>query len=69
MTFRDATDLLAVPLEEVARAVERTYGTVLVYRNGARTPPPEVMKRLAKFMKEQGRKLAEAADELGREGK
>jgi len=67
MTFREATDLLAVPLEEVAKAVGRTYGTVLVYRHGARIPPPEVMKLLAALMREQGGKLAEAADELERE--
>ena len=47
MTFRTATDLLAVPLDEVAKATGRTYGTVLAYRNGVRKAPPEVLEKLA----------------------
>ena len=64
MTFKTATDLLAVPLEEVAKATGRTYGTVLAYRNGARKPPPEVLEKLAAFMREHSTDLAAAADEL-----
>ena len=64
MTFRTATDLLAVPLEEVAKATGRTYGTVLAYRNGARKAPPEVLEKLAAFMRKHSDTLAAAADEL-----
>ena len=50
MTFREATDLLAVPLEEVAKVTGRSYNTVLAYRNGVRKAPPEVLEKLAAFM-------------------
>ncbi len=64
MTFRDATDLLAVPLEDVAKAVGRSYRTVIAYRLGQREVPEEVLKSLAVFMREQSSELAEAAEEL-----
>jgi hypothetical protein len=64
MTFKEATDLLAVPLERVAGAVGKTYGTVLAYRTGDRVPPSEVRSRLADFMREHAAALAKAADEL-----
>ena len=55
---------MAVPLEEVAKATERMYGTVLAYRNGVRKPPPEVLEKLAACMRKHSTKLAAAADEL-----
>ncbi len=64
MTFRDATDLLAVPLDEVAKVTGRSYDTVLAYRNGARKPPPEVLEKLAAFMRKHSDELAAAAEEL-----
>ena len=64
MTFRTATDLLAVPLDEVAKATGRTYGTVLAYRNGVRKAPPEVLEKLAAFMRKHSADLADAADDL-----
>jgi hypothetical protein len=64
MTFKDATDMLAVPLEEVAKAIGRSYGTTLAYRNGARVPPPQIMDKVAAFMRNHSRRLAQAADEL-----
>ncbi len=64
MTFREATDLLAVPLEEVAKVTGRSYDTILAYRNGARKPPPEVMESLAKFMRTHSAELAKRAEEL-----
>ena len=64
MTFREATNLLAVPLEEVARVTDRSYDTVLAYRNGVRTAPPEVLEKLAAFMREHSVELTAAADEL-----
>lgn len=64
MTFKEATDLLSVPLERVAGAVGKTYGTVLAYRTGDRAAPSEVRSRLADFMREHAVALAKAADEL-----
>ena len=64
MTFKHATDLLAVPLQDVAIAVGRTYGTVLSYRNGQRTAPPEVMRALASFMAQHSEGLTTAAAEV-----
>ena len=64
MTFREATNLLAVPLEEVAKVTGRSYDTVLAYRNGARKPPPEVLASLAAFMRKHSSELAAAAEQL-----
>jgi hypothetical protein len=67
MTFKEATDLLAVPLERVAGAVGKTYGTVLAYRTGDRVPPSEVRSRLVDFMREHAAALAKAADDLDKQ--
>ncbi len=64
MNFKEATDLLAVPLERVAREVGKTYGTVLAYRTGDRVPPLEVRVKLAAFMREHSASLLQAANEL-----
>lgn len=66
MTFREATDLLSMPLEEIASAVGKTYATVLAYRTGGRIPPPDVRVKLAALMRERGRILLERADDLER---
>jgi hypothetical protein len=36
----------------------------LAYRNGVRTAPPEVLEKLAVFMRKHSAELADAADEL-----
>lgn len=64
MNFKEATDLLSVSLEQIAQAVGKTYATVLAYRTGDRSPPPDVHARLSAFMREQSAELAKAADEL-----
>lgn len=64
MNFREATDLLSMPLEEVASAVGKTYATVLAYRTGGRVPPPEVRVKLAHLMRERANVLLERADDL-----
>ncbi|MBW3630090.1 MAG: hypothetical protein KY464_12425 [Gemmatimonadetes bacterium] len=64
MEFKEATDLLSVPLDRIAAAVGKTYGTVLAYRTGDRVPPAEVRIRLAAFMREHSAALLEAADSL-----
>ena len=64
MTFREGTDLLAVPLEEVAKVTGRSYNTVLAYRNGVRKAPPEVLGKLASFMRSHSAELAKKAEEL-----
>lgn len=68
MDFKEATDLLSLPLERVADGLGRTYGTVMAYRTGARIPPPEVRRRLAALMREHSAALAMAADEVERMG-
>ena len=62
MDFKGATDLISVPLPRVAEAVGKSYGTILAYRTGDRTAPPEVLERLAAFMREHGEALMKAAD-------
>lgn len=66
MTFKEATDLLAVSFEQIASSVGKTYATVLAYRTGDRQAPPEVKERLAAFMREHAGLLVSAADELDR---
>jgi hypothetical protein len=66
MRFKDATDLLSVPLDHIATALGKSYATVLAYRTGDRSPPPEVLSQLAVLMRHQARALAAAADELDR---
>jgi transcriptional regulator with XRE-family HTH domain len=64
VTFKEATDLLSVPLEQVAEAVGKTYATVLAYRTGDRMPPLETRARLAAFMRKHSALLLRAADEI-----
>jgi hypothetical protein len=64
MNFKKATDLLSVSLNQIASAVGKTYATVLAYRTGDRTPPPEVRAQLATFMREHADAVSRAADEL-----
>lgn len=66
MTFKEATDLLSMPLEEIANAIGKTYATVLAYRTGGRVPPPEVRVKLALVMRERASALLEHADRLDR---
>jgi hypothetical protein len=61
--FRAITDQLSVPLEDVARAIGKTYATVAAYRHGKREPPPEVWRRLARFIRSHGSKLTERVAE------
>jgi transcriptional regulator with XRE-family HTH domain len=51
---------------ELARAAGITYHALKQYRQGARTPPPEVASRLAKALREQGGKLKKLAGEIER---
>lgn len=64
MNFKEATDLLSMPMEEIANAIGKTYATVLAYRTGGRVPPREVTVKLARLMRERGKDLQERANEL-----
>jgi hypothetical protein len=64
MDFKEATDLISVPLPRVAEALGKSYGTILAYRTGDRVAPPEVRQRLAVFMREHAAELVKAASEL-----
>jgi transcriptional regulator with XRE-family HTH domain len=64
MTFKEATDLLSMSMEEIADAIGKTYPTVLAYRTGGRVPPAAVRIKLAQLMRERARDLLERADEL-----
>ena len=66
MDFKEATDLISVPLPRVAEALGKSYGTILAYRTGDRTAPPEVRQRLASFMREHAAELMKAADGMER---
>lgn len=64
MDFKEATDLISVPLPRVAEALGKSYGTILAYRTGDRVAPPEVRQRLAAFMRDHAAALVNAADEI-----
>jgi hypothetical protein len=64
MDFKEATDLISVPLPRVAEALGKSYGTILAYRTGDRVAPPEVRQRLAGFMREHAAELIKAAEQL-----
>lgn len=59
--FRELTDQVSVPLEAVAEAVGRSYGTVLAYRAGTRVAPPEVFVALADFIDKHHARLPAVA--------
>jgi hypothetical protein len=61
MDFKEATDLISVPLPRVAEALGKSYGTILAYRTGDRVAPPEVRARLAAFMRTHAAELIAAA--------
>jgi len=64
MDFKEATDLISVPLPRVAEALGKSYGTILAYRTGDRVAPPDVRQRLAAFMREHAAELLRGAEEL-----
>jgi hypothetical protein len=64
MNFREATDLLSLPLEKVAEATGRSYATVLAYRTGDRDAPPVVLKAVGKLMRYQAVILLHASQEM-----
>jgi hypothetical protein len=64
MDFKEATDLISVPLPRVAEALGKSYGTILAYRTGDRAAPAEVRQRLAAFMREHAAALLQAAGKL-----
>jgi hypothetical protein len=65
MNFKEATNLLAVSLEQIAEITGKSYPTVLAYRTGDRIPPPDVMRRLAEFMRQHGQAIVDAANHIG----
>jgi hypothetical protein len=66
MTFKEATDLLCIPLERVAEITGRSYQTVLSYRNGVRQAPPDVMEKLSDLMADHGQTLLDRAPDARR---
>lgn len=55
----------AIPTQpELAKAAGITYHALRQYRKGQRTPPPDVIRRLAKALRGQGERLSRLADEL-----
>jgi len=57
----------AIPTQpQLAKMAGVTYSALRSYRRGERLPPPAVLRRLAKALGVQGRKLVELAAELER---
>jgi predicted ATP-grasp superfamily ATP-dependent carboligase len=64
ISFREATDQLAVPLETIAEVTSRSYPTVLAYRQGQRRPPADVWRALAAFAREHAGVVRETASAI-----
>jgi transcriptional regulator with XRE-family HTH domain len=55
----------AIPTQpELARAAGISYHALRQYRKGLRTPSPDVIRRIARALRQQGGKLQRLADEL-----
>lgn len=55
----------AIPTQpELARAAGISYHALRQYRKGERTPPPQVVKAVARALRKQGGKLQQLAAEL-----
>jgi transcriptional regulator with XRE-family HTH domain len=48
----------------LARAARVSYRALRAYRLGQRTPPPAVIRRIAKALRDRGARLAKLAAEL-----
>ena len=57
----------AIPTQpELAKAAGISYHALRQYRKGLRTPPPDVIRRIARALRQHGGKLQALADELER---
>jgi transcriptional regulator with XRE-family HTH domain len=55
----------AIPTQPaLARAAGISYSALRSYRRGERTPPPAVLRRLARALRAQGGRLEQLAAEL-----
>jgi transcriptional regulator with XRE-family HTH domain len=55
----------AIPTQpELAKAAGITYHALRQYRKGLRTPSPEVIRRIARAIRQHGGKLQQLADAL-----
>jgi transcriptional regulator with XRE-family HTH domain len=58
---------LAIPtLRDLAREVGVSYASMRAYREGARIPSPQVMRRLVTALRKRGAALGTLADDLER---
>lgn len=69
MTFREATDVIGLPLEVIATEIGRSYPTTLAYRQEQRRVPSEVWAVLARLARERASELRSAAREIANEAK
>ena len=60
----DAVATAALPVEELARRARLSSSALRRYRLGDRTPSPDVLRRLAKELRRQGKRLARLAHTL-----
>ena len=59
-------DYVAPTLREVAAQAGISYSAIRQYRKGKRTPPPAVIRSLAKVLRARGGKLRTLAAQLER---
>lgn len=62
--LKEALELAMPTQPDLARAAGVTYSALRSYRRGTRTPPPAVLRRLAKALRAQGGRMVRLADEL-----
>ena len=60
----DAVETAALPVEELASRTGLSSSALRRYRLGDRTPSPDVLRRLAKELRRQGKRLERLAHNL-----
>ena len=65
----DAVNAAALPVEELARKARLSSSALRRYRLGDRTPSPDVLSRLAKELRRQGKRLERLAHTLETEAR
>jgi transcriptional regulator with XRE-family HTH domain len=64
MLLREALDAVRPNLKELGDEAGLTHHAIRQYRLGARTPSPQVLRRIARTLRHQARKLDRYADRL-----
>ena len=62
----EALDLWPGPIEDLAEAVGVRRNTLYVYASGRRTPPPNLLRQVARLLEDRTRERAKRAKDVAR---